>query len=135
MRELIWKLFPPYEVVIYKKEVDMFLDRNFDDSILYDDLFDLNEFAHKLAILNPATIVEQIRIKHRTAEEFAISSTMITFRNRLRSRRHHDGDHLDRNGKRLLKLIHSALQELVQLKHMTEESANDLFDHIEQSVR
>ncbi len=128
MRELFWKFFPPYEVVAFKREIDKFLARNFSDQMLYLDLLDLSESPHKYADSTPEKVVEEIRIKHRSAEEFAISALVNVCGKRLSSARHRDNSgRFDHNGLRLIELVRSAFQEMAQKNYMTEERAEKSF--------
>ena len=135
MREVLWKFFPPFEVSIYKKHVAAFLRRNFEDRILYLDLFGIEEEAIKFGDANPQFIVEEIRLKHTNVEELAIRSVLNICRKRLRSgEMHNHSGGLTYTGIRLLELVRAAFKESTEKGFIKEEDADRIFARLQQSL-
>ncbi|MEQ1741452.1 MAG: hypothetical protein ABL869_02975 [Candidatus Nitrotoga sp.] len=110
MRILLWKLFPPYEVVATKNALKEFLD-------VHDGLARsrIEEILLGYLKRNPKTVVDSIRLNHKTPHQVALCIVVALLRIQLGSGNFHTyRDRLSMGGENMRSVWSAAVDELVK---------------------
>lgn len=84
LRKLFWKIIPPYEVTVVKREIQQFLEE--DDGLSRDAI---NSLVQSYLRRNPQAAVDAIRIEHVQPEHYALALIGGILKIQLVSGQHH----------------------------------------------
>ena len=131
MRTFLWKLFPPYEVAATKKALSEFLDAH--DGLARSCI---EKITFQFLKRDPKTVVDAIRLDHKTPIHVALSIIVALLRIQLRSGNYHTyRGTLSMIGENMRSVWGAALKESVALGLVTPESAEEIRVELADEVR
>lgn len=131
MRTFLWKLFPPYEVAATKKALSEFLDAH--DGLARSRI---QEITFQYLKRDPKTVVDAIRLHHKTPIHVALGVVVALLRIQLRSGNYHTyRGTLSMIGENMRSVWSAAVKELVVLGFGTPEGAEKARAELAEEIR
>lgn len=131
MRTFLWKLFPPYEVAATKKALSDFLDAH--DGLARSRI---EEITFQYLKHDPKTVVDSIRLDHKTPTHVALSVVIALLRIHLRSGNYHTyRGTLSMVGENMRSVWSAAVKEFVNLGFGTAEGADEVRAELAEEIR
>ena len=131
MRIFLWKLFPPYEVVATKKALKEFLDAH--DGLARPRM---EEILFGYLNRDPKTVVDSIRLNHKTPHQVALSIVVALLRIQLSSGNFHTyRGLLNMVGENMRFVWSAAVDELVKEGLGSPEGAKEARAELAEEIR
>jgi hypothetical protein len=131
MRIFLWKLFPPYEVVATKTAIKEFLDAHYGLARSR-----IEEILVGYLKRDPKTVVDSIRLNHKTPHQVALYIIVALLRIELGSGNFHTyRDRLSMGGENMRSVWSTAVDELVKEGLMSPEDAKEARAELAEEIR
>lgn len=130
LREFVWKIFPPYELDVVKRQILDFLK-------LHDGLakHEIERLVMRRMKGTTGAIVEAIRINHTPVDLYALSLVAIVLKSRLMSGEYTIYRNLSMIGDDVYRVWSSAVAMMVDKGYLTVENAEYLRNEVRSEIK